>query len=213
MRAEDTAGQSVLPRTRKARALLAILALAAPRPVLRASVAKLLWSQREQEQARASLRQAVHELHERLAPLSTTFQADRNHLTLDTERIWLDVGAFNDPMVARANLVDAFQHRLLDDLHGLDPGFDHWLLHQTERLRKIARTVAESMLAEQPDCNGVLRVAEQLVAIDRSHEPAWRAVIEAYAEIGDRGAAVLAFEKCRAALAETELLPVWWTPS
>jgi DNA-binding SARP family transcriptional activator len=54
--------QRVRPRTRKARALLAILVLAAPQPVARARIASLLWSRRGEEQARGSLRQALHEL-------------------------------------------------------------------------------------------------------------------------------------------------------
>ena len=62
MQVEDVRGQSVLPRSRKARAVLAVLALAAPQPVLRSSLTSLLWSNRAREQARGSLRQSVHEL-------------------------------------------------------------------------------------------------------------------------------------------------------
>jgi hypothetical protein len=56
-------GLSVLPRTRKARALLAILVLLAPQKIARATVAGLLWSRRGREQARGSLRQALLDLH------------------------------------------------------------------------------------------------------------------------------------------------------
>ena len=45
MEAIDGAGRSVLPRSRKTRGVLAILALAAPRPVLRSRLTALLWSQ------------------------------------------------------------------------------------------------------------------------------------------------------------------------
>ena len=68
MTVDDAKGRSYLPRTRKTRALLAILAMASPRPVLRQQLASLLWSRREQEQARGSLRQSVHELQDILGP-------------------------------------------------------------------------------------------------------------------------------------------------
>ena len=61
----DAAGISLLPRVRKTRAVLAILALAAPEPVLRSRLIALLWSRRGLAQARGSLRQAIHELRRR----------------------------------------------------------------------------------------------------------------------------------------------------
>src|SRR5579875_947174 len=61
VRAEDAFGRSVLPKGRKARALLALLALAAPRPLLRSYLVSLLWSKREPSNSLGSLRQSVHE--------------------------------------------------------------------------------------------------------------------------------------------------------
>ena len=55
-------GMSLLPKGRKTRGVLAVLALNAGRPVMRDELTELLWSRRERDQARASLRQAVHEL-------------------------------------------------------------------------------------------------------------------------------------------------------
>jgi DNA-binding SARP family transcriptional activator len=66
MRATDAAGRSVLPRVRKTRAILALLAVVAPRPVLRVQLIALLWSSREAQHAKGSLRQALHELQDAL---------------------------------------------------------------------------------------------------------------------------------------------------
>jgi DNA-binding SARP family transcriptional activator len=57
MEAWSNNGESILPSSRKARALLAILALSAPNPVLRIRAAELLWSGRGDDEARASLRE------------------------------------------------------------------------------------------------------------------------------------------------------------
>src|SRR5271157_2142234 len=55
-------GDMLMPKSRKARALLAILAFHCPQAVLREQAILLLWSRRERAQAFASLRQTVHEL-------------------------------------------------------------------------------------------------------------------------------------------------------
>src|ERR1700744_305980 len=68
MEAWTVRSESVLPAGRKTRALLACIAMAAPRPVLRGRLAEQLWSRRPEEQARASLRQEIHRLIEALAP-------------------------------------------------------------------------------------------------------------------------------------------------
>src|SRR6185437_17116373 len=68
MAVQDSAGKGLLPRSRKTRAVLAVLALASPRPGLRLELIALLWSQRERQQGRASLRQSIHELLDLLTP-------------------------------------------------------------------------------------------------------------------------------------------------
>jgi DNA-binding SARP family transcriptional activator/TolB-like protein/Flp pilus assembly protein TadD len=207
MSALNPAGKSVLPRARKTRAVLAVLALSAPRPVLRTQLTALLWSQREKDQARASLRQAVHELQESLgSPAGRLLCPERNHLALLVGGLWvdaLDVG--RDTGNAEA-MLDLFRAPLLEDLNGLDPAFDRWLENERRRLIQVGRTIAEGLLRDCTDPDAVLRAAERLLVIDRSHEGAWQAAIRIHLERGDRGAALAAFERCRSALAETSFM-------
>jgi DNA-binding SARP family transcriptional activator len=203
MRAEDAAGRSILPRSRKTKALLAILALARSQPVSRGQLTTLLWSQRGKDQARASLRQAVHELREALSSLEgCPIQADRDHLILRNTNLWVDALAFTEATSAQPELLSLFRSRLFEDLQGIDPALDPWLAGERRRLTQIARTIAEGILAERRDPTGILAAAEQILAIDRSHEGAWRALIATYAECDDRCAALGAYERCRVALAE-----------
>ena len=60
-RLQDSFGNQLQIRTRKARALLAALALSR-RPMARDALADLLWSDRGEAQARSSLRQTLFEL-------------------------------------------------------------------------------------------------------------------------------------------------------
>jgi DNA-binding SARP family transcriptional activator/TolB-like protein len=199
----DSLGRVSLPRTRKSRAILAILAMASPRPVLRMNLTALLWSQRQKEQARASLRQAVHELQDVLSPAwGNLLHAERHHLSLHGAGLSVDALS---PLTASPRDMDSvrhFQNPLLEDLVGLDPAFDRWLTEERGRMNRATLVWGERVLSEQKDPGIALELAEQLLTIDRGHEGVWRAVIRCHAEAGDRQAARLAYDRCRAARAE-----------
>ena len=92
MEAWTLTSESILPTGRKTRALLAILALSSPRPMLRGKLAELLWSRRPEEQARASLRQEIHRLLETLGPAGPyVLSITRDHLSLRPGSAWVDV--------------------------------------------------------------------------------------------------------------------------
>jgi DNA-binding SARP family transcriptional activator/tetratricopeptide (TPR) repeat protein len=202
MAAEDAAGRSFLPRARKTRAILAILALAAPRPVLRRQLTDLLWSQRDRNQAQASLRQAVHELKDALGPArGRLLLADRHHLALRNEGLSVDVLQASQADAVNAERLDLFQNVLLEELVGLDPAFDRWLDEERGRLMRIARAIGESILSAQRDVTGRLAAAQRLLTIDGTHEGAWRTVMRLYADRGDRSASIAAYERCRSTLA------------
>ena len=150
MQVDDGAGRSVLPRSRKTRALLAILALAPNQTVLRSQVTALLWSLREKEQGLASLRQALHELQQALgAARLGLLRADRNHLALQDACFWVDALAFMSATPSHPEPLSLFCGLLVEDLQGVDPAFDCWLTDQNERLTRIARKIGETILAEQ----------------------------------------------------------------
>src|SRR5713101_8120963 len=90
MEAWTLTSENILPTGRKTRALLAILALSSPRPVLRGKLAEMLWSRRPEEQARASLRQEIHRLMETLDPIGPDIVAiNRDHLALRPGTVWV----------------------------------------------------------------------------------------------------------------------------
>src|SRR5208337_4845930 len=91
---------------------------------------------------------------------------------------------------------------LLEDLDGVDPNFDAWLTTERERLRDRARRLAEQLLEEQREPATAIPAAQRVLAIDRSHEGAWRALMRAHAARGERGMAIQAYERCRAVLAD-----------
>jgi DNA-binding SARP family transcriptional activator/TolB-like protein len=203
MEAWTLTSESILPTGRKTRALLAILALSAPRPVLRGKLAELLWSRRPEEQARASLRQEIHRLLDALNPVGTQILViNRDHLALRPGTVWVDVEEVLRASPTKPAALSLLDGELLEDLDGVDPSFDSWLTSERERLRDRARNLAETLLREQSDPEAMVPAAHQLLAIDRCHEGAWRALMRAYAARGERGMAIQAYERCRAVLAD-----------
>lgn len=203
MEAWTLRSESVLPAGRKTRALLAVVALSSPRPVLRSRLAELLWSRRPEEQARASLRQEIHRLLDALSPVGAeVLVVTRDHLSVRPGFVWVDVEEVLRATTANPASLSLLDGELLEDLDGVDPAFDAWLQAERERLRDRARNVAEALLREQVAPEGTIPVAERLLAIDRAHEGAWRALMRAHAERGERGMAIQSYERCRAVLAD-----------
>jgi len=202
MEAATSTGASVLPPGRKTKALLAVVALFAPRPVSRAKLADLLWGRRPELQARASLRQEIHRLGEALEPLGTeVLHVTRDHVALWPGLVWTDVGELREASGADAAPLALMNGTLLDGLDGVDATFDAWLRAERERLGDHVRGLAELRLGAQVEPEAVITAARQLLTIDRAHEGAWRALMRAYAARGERGMAVEAYERCRVALA------------
>ncbi len=203
MEAWTIRSESVLPAGRKTRALLACIAMAAPRPVLRGKLAEQLWSRRPEEQARASLRQEIHRLLDALSPAETdVLIITRDHLTLRPGAVWIDVEEVMRATVAQPTSLALLDGDLLEDLDGIDPNFDAWLITERERLRDRARGIAEALLKEHLEPDAAIAAAQRLLTIDRSHEGAWRALMRAHAARGERGLAVQAYDRCRAVLAD-----------
>lgn len=203
MEAWTVSSENVLPAGRKTRALLAVVALASPRPALRGRLAELLWSRRPEEQARASLRQEIHRLLETLSPAGTEIlQVTRDHLTLKPGVAWVDVDEVMRATTSQPASLSLLDGDLLEDLDGIDPTFDAWLTTERERLRDRARSIAEALLREQVEPEAAIPAAQRLLQIDRAHEGAWRALMRAYAARGERGMAIQAYDRCRAVLAD-----------
>jgi DNA-binding SARP family transcriptional activator len=204
MAVSDERGRSLLPRGRKTRAVIALLALAAPRPVLRDQLAGLLWSQRGREQARASLRQALHELHRCLGPLAAeVLRNERTLLRLNAALISTDVQELSRVTAGDPDSLDVVDGPLLDDLTGLDPALDRWLAEERRAIMRRIVALAEALLASQQDPVAITAAAERLLAIERTHEGAWRALMQVHLARDERASALQVYERCAAALAET----------
>ena len=196
----DGADETVLLLGRRTRILLAILALSGY-PVPRHRLARMLWSTRGEEQRRASLRQEIHRVHEALEAVAPgLLQINREHMTIRHDRIWLDVVEGFTATIHNPAPLALLSGVLLDEYDHLNPVLDEWLATEREKIRIHARTVLDGQLALQRTPEGRLAITNQLLQFDPAHESAWRARIQAYANLGDRDLSIEAYERCQAAL-------------
>jgi DNA-binding SARP family transcriptional activator/TolB-like protein len=180
--------------------LLAILAVS-PYPVSRYRLARMLWSQRAEEQSRSSLRQEIYRLQGVLNTVSPElFRVNRDQLTVRHDRIWVDVVEALTATVQDPKPLALLSAIFLDGYDRIDPVFDDWLSTEREKLLLHARTVLEGQIAVQGSPQGVLAMAGQLLRFDSAHEGAWRARIQAYADLGQRGRAIETYEHSETAL-------------
>jgi adenylate cyclase len=128
-RAEDGLGSELPIKSKKARALLAYLALPPGKPRSREELMALLWSERGDEQARGSLRQALSGLRRDLGDdLAKVLSVADDAISLDSDNVAVEPAAPGD--------------ELLEGLHINDPAFDEWL--RDARLRLEDEPAAES---------------------------------------------------------------------
>ena len=200
LKASDADGNDRLPRVRKTRAVLAVLALSAPRPIARSQLIALLWSRRAPPQARGSLRQAIHELRAALGPAGHLLRAEAAHLALSDDGLRVDVGQMLHATPAQPDSLLLWRGEMLTDLIGLDPALDRWLDDQRRCLWERVRAIGEVILAEAKGPAATANAAERLLVIDAAHEDAWRVLIQCHIKRGDRVAAINAYERCCAAL-------------
>lgn len=201
------AGEHILP-TRRAKAVLGYLVLARGRAVQRATLATLLWERSGEAEARASLRRALAEVTTAFRHLGgARLEAGREQVRLDVAACEVDVHGLADGTPTGLALEPA-PPALMEDLHGLGTGWDAWLAAERaavhDRLRSLRQAALDAALADAPSEPGVaIRAARHLLALDDTHEGAWRALMRLLAEEGDRTRALQEYERCRATLRNT----------
>ncbi|HMB75315.1 MAG TPA: hypothetical protein VKN76_02860, partial [Kiloniellaceae bacterium] len=119
-RAADALGNEIPIKSKKARALLAYLALPPGKERSREEAMALLWSERGDEQARSSLRQALSGLRKELGEGAIAA------LCITDETLALDPASV---VVEQASPGEV----LLEGLHLNDPAFDEWLRDERQR--------------------------------------------------------------------------------
>lgn len=216
-------------RSDKVRALLAYLVVEANRPHRRERLATLLWGDYPERAARASLRQALANLRQVLAPLAPRKGEDpclvitRDGVQFNTDRptVWVDVEVFDTLLAASgrwqedeadevrqmARLAEAMELYGGDLLAGLllldSPDLEEWRLVQQEQRHQQALTALERLAATHVaggEYERAQHYSRRQIALEPWREKAHRQLMLALD--GQRGAALQQYEMCRQHLAD-----------
>jgi TolB-like protein/Tfp pilus assembly protein PilF len=206
-------GPPLVFATRRAEALLAVLAVKPGTRHGRERLATLLWPDRGEQQARGSLRQTLNLVRKTLQGAQTPgICAKGDELYLDPSGVEVDVQAFEAGAIAGsvAGLARAFELYRGDFLANLDiPGepFEEWRSQEQDRYRELAMAAFNRLLdlyAANGTTERAIAVGERLLAIDPSSEATYRALMKAHLTQGARGSAIRQYQRCKKYL-ETHL--------
>lgn len=182
------AATDLTPRTRKTRALLAILSTSLT-PVPRQRLISLLWSARGEEQARGSLRQALYEIRSLgdtgwLVATGEDVGVERTKLASDLDRLL----THEDPDGIAA-AIERCQMPFFGGLDSITPELDDWLRDERARVSNAivsrARQIAGYRLAAN-DPAAASRVVDAATRIDPLDEALVRLGFEADAARGHK---------------------------
>ena len=151
-------GEDLTPRGRKARALLAILALTPTRRRSRPALQDKLWSDRGPEQGAASLRQTLTEIRQAFGDrYRDCLASDMRGIGLAQDRVTVDIDTADLSDLAR--MVELPQ--LLEDIDVADEEFEDWRRQQRTAFeqRVIASKTAASARQATPEPEFLLRHA------------------------------------------------------
>ncbi|MEM7123727.1 MAG: BTAD domain-containing putative transcriptional regulator [Pseudomonadota bacterium] len=205
---ELRAGSDVLDSipTRKARCLLAYLALNGDERQPREKLIGLLWGESEERNAQQSLRQALTYIRKCFDDLDVQpLVADRDSVSLDSRSFGLDVDQFRELAASNesADLEAAlalYKGEMLDGLDLKDDAFQAWVDVERRTLNDLylrtLLTLAE-LCSQSGDHEKAIGLAQRLLAIDPLQERVHRMLMTLYAQTGRREAALRQFTQCR----------------
>lgn len=181
-------------------ALIAYLAAASPSgPHRRDTLLGIFWPELDQEHARNALSQAVHFLRRSLGE-GALVSRSTDDLALHEAAVWTDVTAFWNALDEDRmdEALELYRGDLLPSFFVPEaPGFEEWLERERANLRSQAAGAARR-LAERHEAGGQLtqaiRCARQAVELSNGDERPLRRLIELLARLGDRAAALQAYD-------------------
>jgi predicted ATPase/DNA-binding SARP family transcriptional activator len=193
--------------SRPAQSLLAYMALNAGVSLRREKLASLLWYDATEANARSYLRQALWRIRKSLESGSLQWgdylQISEISITFNEHSdYWLDVDQLLErtegrPLEAIIEDVGFYRGELL-------PGFyDEWVSLERDRLLSAYHQKMNCLLErliQSRRWDEVIKWGEDWIRLGFSPEPAYRALLKAYAGLGNQGMISITYQRCKEAL-------------
>jgi TolB-like protein/Tfp pilus assembly protein PilF len=187
---------------KKARALLAYLAMQKGRSIPREHLAVLLWGDSRDEQARRSLRECLMVVRAALG--AEVLASKTSTVRLDPDRVEIDVQRFEE--LSRSTKLgdlraagELYREEFLFSIQISSEPFAEWLAFERQRLASVVSDVVYRLaaaLAQGGETNDAIGAARRLIALDPMREDGHRFLIRLLAAAGQRGAALKQYADC-----------------
>src|SRR5262249_55065524 len=157
--------------------------------VARGVLTGLLWGERSEGQARASLRQTLSELKTALGAAAASIRATKEAIAWAPESAWIDTrllesAAGSTDEAALREAADLAGGALMEGLALSEAGFEQWLTAERERFRLLACGI-HARLMERAERDGLLEEALthglKLLSLDPLQEQVQRGLMRLYA--------------------------------
>jgi DNA-binding SARP family transcriptional activator len=203
-------GKPIAIPAKKTRALLAYLARREGVDIARTTLVGLLWGERDEAQARASLRQSLSELRGALGNAADAIKASKETVSFVTDAARIDTNILETATAASANettLGEALSLSAGDFLEGLlidEPAFDQWLASEREHFRLMVLALHDRLM-KQAEQRGTIDEAVthalKMLGLDPLQEQVHRTLMRLYQLQGRPDAALAQYERCERELA------------
>src|SRR6202451_468449 len=185
-------------RSRKARALLAYLAMQPDYRARREELATLLWGDGPDKEARHSLRQCLIALRQDLSVAADVLLLDREAIGLHAQSVAVDARSFialarSTEPDAQTRVAELWRGAFLPDLILDVEEFDTWRRQEADRLAAAAGDVF-AVLWRNADAKGdgeaAIAAAERLIALEPTREDRQRIALTVFARARGRDGGV-----------------------
>lgn len=204
--ARRESGETIRLPTRKAAALLAVLAAKPGQRHGREQLATMLWPDSGEAQGRGSLRQTLSLLRHALGASDRigspegkdAVSLDANGVDVDVQRLEAAAASRNAEELEQA--VAAYRGDFLANLAIDSEPFEEWRRNERERLRDLANAAYGRLVdayVAAGEFSRAATVGERMLAFDPASEAAYRALMRVHVAQGERGAAVRLYQRCK----------------
>lgn len=197
----DSEGKQIELKARKSRQLLAYLAVPSDQIRSREQLASLLWSDRQEEQARGSLRTALSGIRRAIGNDALIVEQDTVSLRngyLDTDYDYLLKSV--DGNIPADKLADFYQGEFLAGFEHDSELFMDWLRSLRSETTNLALSVLETNADRQADAGdfkNAIDLMRESLSLEPLKEQTHRTIMKLYVASGEKSMALAQFRTCK----------------
>ncbi|MBV6393297.1 MAG: hypothetical protein KPEEDBHJ_02537 [Anaerolineales bacterium] len=184
--------------TQRSRELFAYLAANPNMAHSRLALASLLWPDKTEARARASLNTELWRIRQVLGDADSHLELTRDTIALNIPAGGVDIHRFHE--LIQTNSPDSIKQAVALAAGDFFEGcYADWCLIERERLADKYRSALYALLRyheARSELTEAMAAAKHLAGFDPLHEESHRAIMRLYSAMGDRSAALTQYERC-----------------